>query len=70
MCTPLSLEVKNRLELHTDELTPLFLFVKTEKDILLRDELEEVKKNHPDKVKVWFTLDKPPQSKTFLQLLI
>ncbi|KAK2841835.1 hypothetical protein Q5P01_012035 [Channa striata] len=33
----------------------------TEKDILLRDELEEVKKNHPDKVKLWYTLDKPPQ---------
>uniref|UniRef100_A0A665TKK7 cytochrome-b5 reductase n=1 Tax=Echeneis naucrates TaxID=173247 RepID=A0A665TKK7_ECHNA len=33
----------------------------TEKDILLREELEEAKKNHPDKVKLWFTLDKPPQ---------
>ncbi|KAF3689203.1 KDEL motif-containing protein 2 Precursor [Channa argus] len=33
----------------------------TEKDILLREELEEVKKNHPDKVKLWYTLDKPPQ---------
>uniref|UniRef100_A0A8D0AVL0 NADH-cytochrome b5 reductase n=2 Tax=Sander lucioperca TaxID=283035 RepID=A0A8D0AVL0_SANLU len=32
----------------------------TEKDILLREELEEVKKNYPDKVKLWFTLDKPP----------
>uniref|UniRef100_UPI0037E74FBC NADH-cytochrome b5 reductase 2 n=1 Tax=Semicossyphus pulcher TaxID=241346 RepID=UPI0037E74FBC len=33
----------------------------TEKDILLREELEEVQKNHPDRVKLWFTLDKPPQ---------
>lgn len=33
----------------------------TEKDILLREELEEVKRSHPDKVKLWFTLDKPPQ---------
>ncbi|XP_030280558.1 NADH-cytochrome b5 reductase 2 [Sparus aurata] len=33
----------------------------TEKDILLREELEEVKKSHPDKVQVWYTLDKPPQ---------
>ncbi|XP_041651972.1 NADH-cytochrome b5 reductase 2 [Cheilinus undulatus] len=33
----------------------------TEKDILLREELEEVQKNHPDKVQLWFTLDKPPQ---------
>ncbi|XP_041853105.1 NADH-cytochrome b5 reductase 2 [Melanotaenia boesemani] len=33
----------------------------TEKDILLRKELEEAKRNHPDKVKLWYTLDKPPQ---------
>ncbi|KAM9753388.1 NADH-cytochrome b5 reductase 2 [Menidia menidia] len=33
----------------------------TEKDILLREELEEVQKSHPDQVKVWYTLDKPPQ---------
>ncbi|XP_060892800.1 NADH-cytochrome b5 reductase 2 [Labrus mixtus] len=33
----------------------------TEKDILLREELEEVQKNHPDRVTIWFTLDKPPQ---------
>uniref|UniRef100_A0A3P8SI32 NADH-cytochrome b5 reductase n=1 Tax=Amphiprion percula TaxID=161767 RepID=A0A3P8SI32_AMPPE len=39
----------------------------TEKDILLREELDEVKKNHPDQVKVWFTLDKPPQGeKSFI----
>lgn len=35
----------------------------TEKDILLREELDEVKKN--DRVKVWFTLDKPPQDWKF-----
>lgn len=29
----------------------------TEKDILLRDELEEVAKNHPDQVKIWYTVD-------------
>ncbi|CAN9498643.1 unnamed protein product [Ophioblennius macclurei] len=32
----------------------------TEEDILLREELEEVQKEHPDQLKVWFTLDKPP----------
>lgn len=41
----------------------LVLF-QTENDILLREELEEVKKNHPDKLNLWFTLDKPPQGKT------
>ncbi|XP_014211055.1 NADH-cytochrome b5 reductase 2 isoform X2 [Copidosoma floridanum] len=29
----------------------------TEKDILLREELDEVAKNHPDQVKVWYTVD-------------
>ncbi|EMP36818.1 NADH-cytochrome b5 reductase 2 [Chelonia mydas] len=32
----------------------------TEKDILLRAELEEVAKNHPDQFKVRYTLDRPP----------
>lgn len=35
----------------------------TEKDILLREELEEVKENHADKLNLWFTLDKPAQGK-------
>lgn len=34
-----------------------------EKDILLREELEEVQKSHPDRIKLWFTLDRPPQGK-------
>lgn len=46
----------------------LFLF-QTEKDILLREELEEVQKNHPEKVKVWYTLDKAPQGETTLLIL-
>ncbi|CAL8262435.1 unnamed protein product [Merluccius merluccius] len=33
----------------------------TEKDILLREELEEVKSHHPDKLQLWFTLDKPSE---------
>ncbi|XP_036391232.1 NADH-cytochrome b5 reductase 2 [Megalops cyprinoides] len=32
----------------------------TKKDILLRKELEEVQKSHPDKFKLWYTLDKAP----------
>ncbi|XP_010881833.2 NADH-cytochrome b5 reductase 2 [Esox lucius] len=32
----------------------------TEKDILLRKELEEVLKSHPDQLNLWYTLDKPP----------
>ncbi|XP_017284370.1 NADH-cytochrome b5 reductase 2 [Kryptolebias marmoratus] len=33
----------------------------TENDILLKEELEEVQKKHPEKVQLWYTLDKPPQ---------
>ncbi|XP_053741536.1 NADH-cytochrome b5 reductase 2 [Synchiropus splendidus] len=33
----------------------------TEKDVLLRDELEALKKERPDQLKIWFTLDRPPQ---------
>ncbi|XP_077424664.1 NADH-cytochrome b5 reductase 2 [Vanacampus margaritifer] len=32
-----------------------------EKDILLREELYEMEKSHPDKLKLWFTLDKPSE---------
>ncbi|KAI5093527.1 NADH-cytochrome b5 reductase 1 [Silurus meridionalis] len=31
--------------------------LQTEKDILLRDELEEIQARHPDKFKLWFTVD-------------
>ncbi|RDD46664.1 NADH-cytochrome b5 reductase 3, partial [Trichoplax sp. H2] len=34
----------------------------TENDILLRDHLEEISQQHPN-VKVWYTLDRPPQGK-------
>ncbi|XP_025960239.1 NADH-cytochrome b5 reductase 2 isoform X3 [Dromaius novaehollandiae] len=33
----------------------------TEKDILLRGELEDIAKMHPDQFTVWYTLDRPPQ---------
>ncbi|KAL8273423.1 hypothetical protein Esti_002668 [Eimeria stiedai] len=33
---------------------------KTEADILLRDELEELENQYPDRISLWFTLDKPP----------
>jgi len=31
----------------------------TEEDILLRNELEEVQKKHPDRFKLWYTVDRP-----------
>lgn len=33
----------------------------SEKDILLRPELEEIQANNPDRFKLWFTLDRAPQ---------
>merc|ERR1711976_286413 len=33
----------------------------TEGDILLRKELEEVEKNHPNRFKVWYTVDRPEE---------
>ncbi|KAM4666756.1 NADH-cytochrome b5 reductase 2 isoform 1-T1 [Amazona ochrocephala] len=33
----------------------------TEKDILLRAELEDIAKRHPDQFTLWYTLDRPPQ---------
>ena len=33
----------------------------SEKDILLREELEEVAKNNPDKIKIWYTVDTAPE---------
>lgn len=32
----------------------------TQKDILLRKELEETQKDYPDQFKLWYTLDTPP----------
>ncbi|TRY54284.1 hypothetical protein DNTS_021270, partial [Danionella cerebrum] len=32
----------------------------TEKDILLRPELEEIMANHPTRLKLWFTVDRAP----------
>ncbi|XP_005739209.1 NADH-cytochrome b5 reductase 2 [Pundamilia nyererei] len=47
----------------TDDTKCSLIFAnQTEKDILLREELEEVKKNHPERLQLWFTLDKPPQT--------
>ncbi|XP_036433496.1 NADH-cytochrome b5 reductase 3 [Colossoma macropomum] len=39
----------------------------SEKDILLRPELEEIQANHPDRFNLWYTLDKVPQDWEFSQ---
>lgn len=44
----------------------MMILPQTEKDILLRDELEEVLKSHSDQLNLSYTLDKPPQGKTIV----
>ncbi|KAM9328188.1 NADH-cytochrome b5 reductase 3-like [Pholidichthys leucotaenia] len=39
----------------------------TEKDILLRPELEEILVNNPDRFKLWFTLDRAPDNWEYSQ---
>ncbi|XP_044041954.1 NADH-cytochrome b5 reductase 3 [Siniperca chuatsi] len=39
----------------------------TEKDILLRPELEEIQVNNPDRFRLWFTLDKAPEDWEYSQ---
>lgn len=42
----------------TDETQTSLLFAnQTEKDILLRHELDDLAKKHPNKLKLWYTLD-------------
>jgi len=37
----------------------------TEDDILLRQELEEVQKQHPDRFNLWYTVDRPSEGWTY-----
>jgi len=47
-----------------DETKLSLLFAnQTEEDILLRDELEEAVKSHSDRIKVWYTVDRPTDGK-------
>lgn len=41
----------------------VFLILQTEKDILLRSELEEIQVQNPGRFKFWYTLDRAPESK-------
>uniref|UniRef100_A0A8C1Y817 Cytochrome b5 reductase 1 n=1 Tax=Cyprinus carpio TaxID=7962 RepID=A0A8C1Y817_CYPCA len=45
-------------------ITPMLQLIQhdemTEKDILLKDDLEEIQARHPDRFKLWFTVDRAP----------
>ena len=48
-------------------LSRAYLFCdKTEEDILLREELEQVQRDHPDRFKLWYTVDRPGEGKIYL----
>uniref|UniRef100_A0A8C1RUG9 cytochrome-b5 reductase n=1 Tax=Cyprinus carpio TaxID=7962 RepID=A0A8C1RUG9_CYPCA len=51
-----------------DETMCYLLFAnQTEKDILLRPELEEIMANHPTRFKLWFTVDRAPDGWEYSQ---
>lgn len=39
------------------------LILQTENDILLRAELEDIAKRHPEQFVLWYTLDRPPKGR-------
>ncbi|XP_036376180.1 NADH-cytochrome b5 reductase 3 [Megalops cyprinoides] len=50
-----------------DTMCYLLFANQTEKDILLRPELEEIQANHPSRFKLWFTLDRVPDDWQYSQ---
>ncbi|XP_041944692.1 NADH-cytochrome b5 reductase 3 [Alosa sapidissima] len=60
--TPMLQLVRAIIKDPSDQTTCHLLFAnQTEKDILLRDELEEIQARHPDRFKLWFTVDRAPE---------
>lgn len=57
--TPM-LQLIKQVVKNDDDKTKLWLLFanQTENDILLRKELEEVARDHPDRLKLWFTVDR------------
>ncbi|KAG9260471.1 NADH-cytochrome b5 reductase 3 [Astyanax mexicanus] len=60
--TPMLQLIRDIMKNPSDKTTCSLLFAnQTEKDILLRDELEEIQARHPEKFKLWFTVDRAPE---------
>lgn len=56
--TPMLQLIRAIIKDPTDETQTSLLFAnQTEKDILLRDELDDIAKRHPNKLKLWYTVD-------------
>ena len=41
----------------------------TEADILLREELEEAASQHPDRLRLWYTVDRPTDGKKYFLII-
>ncbi|KAJ8370332.1 hypothetical protein SKAU_G00103600 [Synaphobranchus kaupii] len=66
--TPMLQLVRAIIKNPTDKTSCSLLFAnQTEKDILLRDELEEIEARHPDRFKLWLTVDRAPKDWEFSQ---
>ncbi|CAD5230720.1 unnamed protein product [Bursaphelenchus xylophilus] len=54
---------------HEDDPTKISLLFanQTEEDILLRDHLDRLAKENPDRFKVWYTVDRPPENWKYSQ---
>lgn len=56
--TPMLQLIRAIIKDPTDETQTSLLFAnQTEKDILLQDELDDIAKRHPNKLKLWYTVD-------------
>lgn len=65
--TPMLQLIRHILKTRGDETQLRLLFAnQTEKDILVRKELEEAANNYPEQFKLWYTLDTPPAGNFFL----
>lgn len=66
--TPMLQLVRAIIKDPSDRTTCHLLFAnQTEKDILLRDELEEIQARNPDRFKLWFTVDHAPEGWEYSQ---
>lgn len=58
--TPMLQLIRQVLKVKSDRTRLSLLFAnQTENDILLREELEEIAATHPNRFKLWYTVDKP-----------
>ena len=68
--TPMLQLVRDVFRNPSDKTELALLFAnQTEDDILLREELEEVQKQNPDRFKLWYTVDRPNDGRILKPLL-